>query len=573
MRKFKRTVAGLVCTAMVATVLSGCGGQGGDNAKPSEEKGQKQQAEAKDLPVPEWQSEMDWEKIGWQPDPEDLEWKQNTSPVTLDYYANFSWFSLDWNDKTSDRVTEKTGVDLNFQKPVTDDGQKLNMMIAGNQLPDIMTVDKNDPALQKMIEADMLWSFEELIEEYAPKMKDIIPEEILRNYRAEDGKTYQFTTWVQGEAWQKAAKEYNQLVGTNQPMIAIRSDYYEEIGRPEIKNIDDFMDALKKIKEKHPDKIGFYPADGGMSAANFANSASLSYYGIEMGLSSDYHIKDNGDVEWVVRDESFKTPMEYLNKMYLEGLLTKDPFVDTKDVAKSKIEQGDPISFCWTISDGTKTPADNPNTSYEILPPFETYNQIRTGTGWLATVVPKTCKDPERAILFLEYLASVEGHADVSWGVEGEEYKGVTEGANWHMVDGKPVLLEDYLNEKNADWGGVASKDGLGEYWLACNELLWNLVWWDDTNEDMKKYNEWFGEYVTYKPELDIESPSPESEEGIIKQKAYNLLQQYSVKMVFTEDFDSAYGEFINKVDELGMEKVEKYWSEEYKKNVENMKE
>lgn len=573
MRKFKRTVAGLVCTAMLATALSGCGGQGKNDAKSSENKEQKQQAEAKDLPVPEWEADMDWEKIGWKADPEDLEWKQNTSPITLDYYANFSWFSLDWNDKTSERVTEKTGVDLNFSKPVTDDGQKLNMMIAGNQLPDIMTVDKNDAALQKMIEADMLWSFEELIEEYAPNMKDIIPEEILRNYRAEDGKTYQFTTWVQGEAWQNAAKEYNQLVGTNQPMIAIRSDYYEEIGRPEIKNIDDFIAALKQIKEKHPDKIGFYPADGGMSAANFASSASLSYYGIEMGLSSDYHVKDNGDVEWVVRDESFKTPMEYLNKMYLEGLLTKDPFVDTKDVAKSKIEQGDPISYSWTISDGTKTPADNPDTSYEILPPFETYNQIRTGTGWLATVIPKTCKDPERAILFLEYLASVEGHADVSWGVEGEEYKGVTEGANWHMVDGKPVLLEDYLKEKNADWGGVASKDGLGEYWLACNELLWNLVWWDDTNEEMNKYNEWFGEYVTYKPELDIKSPSPESEEGIIKQKAYNLLQQYSVKMVFTEDFDSAYEEFIDKVDELGMEKVEKYWTQEYKKNVENMKE
>lgn len=568
MKKYKRIISGILCTVMVAGIFAGCGSGKGDELP---EKQKTEESAAKDLPVPEWESELDWEKIGWQPDPENLEWKSNTSPITLDYYANFSWFSLDWDDKTAERVTEKTGVDLNLSKPVTDDGQKLSTMIAGNQLPDIMTVDKNDPALQQMIEADLLWSFEDLIEEYAPQMKDIIPEEILQNYKAEDGKTYQFTTWVQGEAWQKAAKEYDQLVGTNQPMIAIRSDYYDEIGRPEIKNIDDFISALKQIQEKHPDKIGFYPADGGMLASTFASSASLSYYGIEMGLSSDYHVKDNGEVEWVVRDESFKTSMKYLNQMYVDGLLTKDPFVDTKDVAKSKIEQGDMISYCWTISDGTKTPADNPDTSYEILPPFETYKQIRTGTGWLATVIPKTCKDPERAILFLEYLASVEGHSDVSWGVEGDEYKGVTEGANWHVVDGKPVLLEEYVAEKNADWGGVASKDGLGEYWLACNELLWNLAWWDDTNEEMAKYNEWFGDYVVYQPELDIKSPSPESEEGIIKQKAYNLLQEYSVKMVFTDDFESAYDEFISEVDKLDMEKLEQYWTEEYQKNVENI--
>ena len=112
-----------------------------------------------------FQSEMDWERIGWQADPEGLEWKEDTSPIELGYYANFSWFSLDWNDATAERVTAKTGVDLNFMKPVVDDGQKLNMMIAGNQLPDILTLDKNDAALKKMAEAGMLWPLDELIED------------------------------------------------------------------------------------------------------------------------------------------------------------------------------------------------------------------------------------------------------------------------------------------------------------------------------------------------------------------------------------------------------------------------
>lgn len=35
--------------------------------------------------------------------------------------------------------------------------------------------------------------------------------------------------------------------------------------------------------------------------------------------------------------------------------------------------------------------------------------------------------------------------------------------------------------------------------------------------------------------------------------------------MIFTEDFESVYQEFIQKIDELGMNKVEAYWTEEYK--------
>lgn len=570
MRKLKRVLSCMVCSAMVAGMLGGCGGgqstvketTAGTAAADTTEA--EPQTQAPEAAASNFQSEMDWERIGWQADPEGLEWKEDTSPIELGYYANFSWFSLDWNDATAERVTAKTGVDLNFMKPVVDDGQKLNMMIAGNQLPDILTLDKNDAALKKMAEAGMLWSLDELIDQYAPKMREILPKEILSNYQMADGKTYQFTTWIQGEAWQKAAREYDQIVGTNQPIITVRKDYYDEIGRPEIRNMTEFIAAVKQMKEKHPDKIGFYPADGSMSADEFGKSAKLSHYGIQMGLSTDFSEKDGG-IQWVVRDDKFKEPMKYLNEMYLEGILTKDPFIDTKDVGKAKIEQGDVISYCWTISDGEKVPGDNPDTTYEILPPFETYGQIRTGAGWLATVIPKTCKDPERAIRFLEYLASVEGHSDVSWGIEGDTYQDAVAGAQWHMIDGKPVLLEEYVKDKNADWGGVASRNGLGEYWIACNELLWNLPWWNDQDERMNKFNEQFGKYVEFRPELDIQDPSPESEEGIIRQKAFSLLQQYSVKMIFTEDFESVYQEFIQKINELGMNKVEAYWTEEYK--------
>lgn len=567
----QKSMALLLTLAMTVGVLSGCGASG--EIAPVEENTTTESAVQTENEVEEVKSDVipiDWEEIGWKADPENLEWKAETDPVKLSYYANFSWFSLNWEDDTSKRVTEKTGVDLEFSKPVVDDNQKLNMMIAGNQLPDIMTLEKNDPAIQTMVEAGMLWSLDELIDEYAPQMREVLPAEILENYREKDGKTYQFTTWVQGKDWQKAALKYNQMVGTNQPMWSIRKDYYEEIGSPEIKTADDFISVLEQIKEKHPDKIGFYPADNAMSSDYFSNHADLNNVGIQFGLSGDKVILD-GKVQWAARDPKFLESVNFLNELYQKDLLTKDPFIDSKDVGKARIEKGEVISYAWTISHGELVPGDNPDTTYQVLPPLENYEQTRTGAGWLATVITKECKDPKRAILFLEYLASAEGHQDVSWGIYGDSYGGdVIDGPHWELQDGKPTMIPEYVVDKKADWSAVASKNGLGEYWIACNELLWNLPWWDTSDEKMAAFNDMFGSKVIYKPELELGDPEPSSPEGIIKQKAGSLLQQYSVKIIFADDVEAEYNKFIKDINDLGMSEVEDYWNDIYTEKQQN---
>jgi putative aldouronate transport system substrate-binding protein len=518
------------------------------------------------------QQDIDWERIGWHADPVDLEWKEDTSPVKLSYYANFSWFGLNWDDETARRVTEKTGVDLELTKPVSDDGQKLNMMIAGDQLADIMTIDRNDPALQKMIDAGLVWSLDDLIDQYAPKMRDVLPKEILQNYRSADGKTYRFTTWVQGEAWQKAAREFDQIVGTNQPVLSVRKDYYEEIGSPEIKTQEDFISALEKMHSNHPDKIAFYPADNAVSASTLALNASMGNLGVQFGMSNNMTVQD-GKIRWQARSAEFQNTIGFLHELQTKGLLNQDPFIDSKDVNNAKITRGDVISYTWVISDGEKVPEDNPNTQYIVVGPLDTYKQSRTGAGWLATVISKSCSDPERAIRFLEYMCSVEGHQDVSWGIQGEDYNGdVVKGPQWHLVDGKPTMLTEHVTDKNADWSGVAAKNGLGEYWIACNELLWNLPWWDTSNEKMANYNAVYGPKVVYEPELDFQSPDPASEEGIILQKAHELLQLYVVSMVFSEDWKAEYDKFIAEADSLGMEKVESFYNEQYQKKLQSMK-
>lgn len=579
MRKKRTRIAALLLTAVLtASWLTGCKStsetpSGTNTSDTSVSKdtasGDTSNTEPEQNKV---QQDIDWERIGWQADPADLEWKEDTSPVKLSYYVNFSWFGLNWEDDTARRVTEKTGVDLELTKPVADDGQKLNMMIAGDQLADIMTIDRNDPALQKMIDAGLVWSLDDLIDQYAPKMREILPKEILQNYRSADGKTYRFTTWVQGEAWQKAAREYNQIVGTNQPVLSVRKDYYEEIGSPEIKTQADLVAALEKMHANHPDKIAFYPADNAVSASTLSLSASMGNLGVQFGMSNNM-TDQGGQIRWQARSTEFQNTIAFLHELQTKGLLNQDPFIDSKDVNNAKITRGDVISYTWVISDGEKVPQDNPNTQYIVVGPLDTYKQNRTGSGWLATVISKKCSDPARAIRFLEYMASVEGHQDVSWGIQGDTYSGdVVKGPQWNLVDGKPTMLSAYVEDKNADWSGVAAKNGLGEYWIACNEMLWNLPWWDTSNEKMAKYNEVYGPRVVYTPELDFQAPDPASEEGIILQKAHELLQLYVVSMVFADDWKADYDKFIAAVDALGMDKVESFYNTQYQEKLKSMK-
>ena len=62
-------------------------------------------------------------------------------PVELDWYVNFSWYNTTWGgNAVSDAITHKTGVTVNFISPEGSETQTLDALIAGDKLPDIITL-------------------------------------------------------------------------------------------------------------------------------------------------------------------------------------------------------------------------------------------------------------------------------------------------------------------------------------------------------------------------------------------------------------------------------------------------
>ncbi len=547
MRKSKTSFAWFICAVLIAGLLAGCSSNKGSSA--SSEPAATGSA-----------STSPSESAAASPQ------APSTEPITFDMYVNFSWYALNWSDPAAKSITEKTGVTLNITKPVSDDNQKINIMLSNRELPDFVLLDKSDPALQRMIDGEMLYSLDELIDQYAPEMRNVLPEEALTNYKSADGKTYKLVSFIEGKQYQESARKYNALIGSNQTSWSIRKDYWEEIGKPDIGTQDAFIAALEQIQALHKDKIGFYTSASGIP--NAKHLTEVVTLGTSAMLGVQGLVKEGDTLKSGLRSAEYQNVIQFLNKLAIKGLLTKDSYIDSKDISTQKMNNGDVISYVWTIGDGTKVPADNPNTSYVVMAPFPSYKQVRDGSGWTAIAIPKTNKNPERAIQFLSFLSSQEGHKLTKWGVEGETYVDAAQGPHYRMVDGKATYLPEYWAEKQKDWSGVAEKNGLSEYWLTANSTWWNEPEWDASDPQFAEYNKLFADYVEYDPSIagiTLDSSTPI---GIVEKKIIDLYSGYYSKMIFAKDESTAmslYAEFIEKADKLGLADVEQAWTDIYK--------
>lgn len=119
-------------------------------------------------------------------------WTKDTDPLTITWYVNDSSFT--WSTYGSDRVSEvikeKTGITINFISPVTDDGSMLSNMIAGNSLPDLISVQSWYQQCTQLAMQGYIYPMNDLIDKWAPSMKDRLQEDVFNWFSLGNDKTY-----------------------------------------------------------------------------------------------------------------------------------------------------------------------------------------------------------------------------------------------------------------------------------------------------------------------------------------------------------------------------------------------
>lgn len=401
-------------------------------------------------------------------DPNELEWKQDTSPFTFRQYFYGTWASnYLWKDQINmKQITDKTGVAIDRFLATGNDNDFLNTMIASNDLPDTLMLDWNHPQVTKLINNGMLYSLNELIDQYAPKLWDLIDPEIIK-YHSVDGKLYYLPNNYETEE-----RLTNGIPITGIRPWYVRKDIYKALGEPKIETEQQLEDFLVQAKAKYPElsPVGMESFD--VSMWGFEGSLSMNYLIHSFSPTNmENRIKDDTQrVLYPMRDKNYIEAFRFVNNLQKKGLFDSQQLIAKQEQYDEKIYGANYIvtsafmngiytqynpkiestlgaDKTYVVLDGLKIGGQEPRYPASRL------------MGWQGFFITKNAKNPERIIKFLEYMWSDEGQLDFRYGVEGETYD---------MVDGLPKARAEVKDLELSDNNAWYSK-----YGYTASTLMW----------------------------------------------------------------------------------------------------
>lgn len=490
-------------------------------------------------------------------------WKVDTSPIEFDWYLHFSWFPRQWgDDPTSRYVTEKTGVDINFIVPAGSEAEKLNTLIAGDQLPDIITLGWWESQITDMIDGEMLYALDELAEKYDPYFFKVASPARLGWYEKEDGHVYGYPNASY------APEHYDIFDIPSHSVFIVRKDMYEALGSPSMRTPEAFIDTLVRAQEMFPEVNGspLIPFAG----MGFNEQGNDSY---EIILQDFLNIPRQFDGKLYDRssDAEYKRWLKTFRKANELGLLSPDMFIDQRPQIEEKQEQGRYFSMIYQASDLVNQQMslylNDPDSIFiSVDGPANTKMEdptLKGGgiAGWTVTLISKTCKDPARAIRFLSYWMSEEGQHDFSLGAPGQ----------WETVDGQDQLtaeasklLVDDRYAYDSEYGGQQT------FWMLMdNPLFEGKGWVPKVVTPQKELQDWTKPYTKSFAQFDITIPGHEPE-AIIGTKQANMEGKYLPLLMIAEsdeEFESIWAEWQQKKEDINLQAMYDYQQPLYEEN------
>ena len=465
---------------------------------------------------------------------------------------NYSWFVAGWGgNMVSEKITEETGVSLNFIVPMGNEDNKLETLIDSDSLPDIVTIGWWEPQLQEMIDKGLVYPLNQLADVYDPDFYNVTDKRVRDWYTLSDGNIYGYPN----SSYTPEDVKNNDNIASNQTFL-VRKDIYEAIGSPDMTTTEGFYNAVVKAKEMFPEVGGKPLIPIGAHEFEVDGCVSFGQY-LQNFLAIPY--EKNGRKYDRNTDPEYIRWLKMFRRLASEGYLANDIFVDQRMQTSEKVAEG--RYFCMLyqrtdIADQQKILySKDPNMVYMAVDgpknlrgddPVLPVNGI---VGWTLTFISKNCKDPERAIKFIDFLMSEEGQKLTYLGVEGETYD---------VIDGKVVIkdeVKEILATDRQKYDSIYGADN--QYWMLQNNVM-QLKWGIELEEPLRQMAEWTYPYATYLGQYDV-SIKEDSELGQINAAHRSLWGKTLSRLLLSssdEEFDEVLEEYLTEREALGYEKL-----------------
>lgn len=369
------------------------------------------------------------------------------TPITFTYFYNMDPSEdMPFTDPVAKKITQLTGVTLEVDHPIAGDRQAVPLMIASGDYPDIIFGNLDLPAL---IEAGAIIPLDDLIERKGENVKWLYGDQLkrLRNSLA-DPRIYSLGT-----------KDVKTAKWTTDGTIQVQHEVLKELGYPRIETLEDLERALKAYKAK-------YPTVNGLPTLGI--SMVLPFWGqLSVGNTSSFMLGFPDDGEWIVNPTTLEATYKYmhpgmdffirwLNRMHTEGYFDPESFTQTLDVWEAKVASGRVLAIsmmAWFYRNARQSliAEGQPERTYAFLP-IMAGPQYKSAAlkdpgfaGGYGISITTSCKDPERAFEFLDWMCSEEAQILVNWGIEG---------LNYDVANGRRILREEdrYRMQNDPDY-------------------------------------------------------------------------------------------------------------------------
>lgn len=467
---------------------------------------------------------------------------------TLDIFINESWWPVDsFTGIIPEAIKEATGIDLNVT--IASDDNQLGLMIASNELPDIVFTQYE---LDRLSRSEACYSYNELLETYMPDY-DVSQSftdtqiKIAQSFSSDENYYTILSNFNSEDELAEAA------VPSGQMAWFYRQDIWEELGCPKMETMDDILDVCAMVKEKYPDMI---PIAGNLYYRTQIFSQWLGGTG-----NQKYQYLDDGSVVFKSDSPAYYDYLKYCNELARNG------YIDAENYASTNLEDtiqlaGEGKCFIYLSylkpSDcgqlNTRMASVGTEGEFVLGAPLGEAGYV-CRKGWCGMFVSKDCSNPEAAIRFITYMFSEEGRQLSKYGREGVEWTMGENGIpNWCDEWLETLKDTDAMNKKYNQYfylGANAIEDVMGDYGNITEEEL--AVY--------KLYQEDFHNYV----EIDIAAPTTSSDEGIIETKLVDMLEAEEAKVIFSADdeaFEEAYAELQSKAEKIGVKELNAYMTE-----------
>jgi len=498
-------------------------------------------------------------------------------PVTLKVLMKSNQFVEDFaTNEFTEWFEEKTNVKIDWQVlPKTGAEEKLNLMLATGDLPDvILTFKVTSTQLMLYGMQGMFLPLNDMIDEYGVETKRVFAETewLEKMLTAPDGNIYGLPSI--NECYHCF---YSQKMWINQKWL-------DTLGLDIPQTTEEFYQVLKAFKEQDPngngkpDEIPLAAAtDGWMTQVDGFLMSPFIY--TNHFNNNDYLLLNDGKIDFAPNKPEWKEGIQYLRKLYEDGLISDQSFTQTRKQLKQMGENPD-IEILGAAIAGAPGNFVQPYAEsgrwllYTAVPPLEgpgglretPYNPFAIQESPGRFIITSACENPEVAFRWAEAMYDQEVTLRSIAGVAGRDWDWVEEGEIG--INGEPAIWKRLLKFgqlQNANWSqaGISYRSNalrLGEVSGRTGENLETILYEDTKN----KYEPYARSLEQLIPPLTFtEDQSMELSEMTTTINDY-VLEMFARFIVGEVDIDKDWDEYVETLDAMGLARFLEIQQEAY---------